>query len=64
MSDEMTRGYLDGLHDERDELPESTNYSQQYRHGWNNGRDDRKSQPRASCRQLKSEAERLIRGDL
>ena len=63
-SDEMVRGYLDGFDDERDELPESSNYSQQYRHGWNNGRDDRKHNPRSSYNALVSEAKRLIEGDL
>jgi ribosome modulation factor len=63
-SDEMVRGYLDGLEDDRDELPESTNHSQQYAHGWRNGRDDRKNKPRDFYHNLKATAEKLIEGNL
>ena len=60
----ITTGYLDGLCDERDELPESSNYSQQYRHGWNNGRDDRLNKPRSAASVLRETSEKLIREDL
>lgn len=63
-SDEMVRGYLDGFEDDRDDLPEGTNYTQQYRHGWFNGRDDRKNKPRSYYVLLRIEAERLISEDL
>ena len=46
-NDEVLEGYLDGFSDDRLELPDSlANRSDLYRHGWENGRDDRLGQPR------------------
>lgn len=63
MADEdMIEGYLDGFTDDRDELPTSfANRSESYRHGWLNGRDDRRGRPRAtagSLRELSRTAQR------
>ena len=63
-SREMVEGYMDGLDDDRDELPAQFNRSQQYQHGWRNGRDDRLHKPRASAEWLRWEADRLIQEDL
>jgi len=48
MTSEIVEGYLDGL---RSDLPElgATNRSDLYTHGWRNGRDDRRQEPRASA---------------
>lgn len=59
MTDEMVEGYFDGLRDDRSAYPEQSNRSEQYRHGWLNGRDDRLRQPRATAAQIREEAERL-----
>lgn len=56
MSEEILEGYLDGLADDRLDLPESlSNRSRRYRFGWQNGRDDRASRPRAPAAQLRKE---------
>lgn len=52
---EVLEGYLDGLRDLRDELPEGNNRTESYRHGWRNGRDDRLARPRAAAETLRSE---------
>ena len=53
-NDELIEGYLDGLGDSRSELPESlANRSETYRHGWQNGRDDRLGWPRMSAEQIR-----------
>ena len=49
LESEMVEGYLDGCKDERDALPENTNRSRAYVHGWLNGRDDRLRKPRDSA---------------
>lgn len=56
----MIEGYLDGFGDDRIELPDCTNYSPAYVHGWYNGRDDRVGRPRASAELLRAVADRLI----
>jgi hypothetical protein len=63
-NDEMTRGYMDGFDDDRLDLPESSNYTQQYMHGWRNGRDDRLGVPRAPACHLREKAQELISEDL
>jgi hypothetical protein len=65
MSDEMLEGYLDGL--KLDSPEPSSNRSHSYRHGFANGRDDLRRQPRASAqtlRELAAEAEALDRATL
>lgn len=53
MSD-LTDGYMDGLKDDRIELPASfANRSDEYCHAWLNGRDDRRGKPRASAAELR-----------
>ena len=51
-SSEIVEGYLDGL---RSELPElgPSNRSELYMHGWRNGRDDRRQEPRASAEAIR-----------
>lgn len=57
--DEVLEGYLDGLKDERDELPASSNRSDSYRHGWSNGRDDRLARPRGSAAEIRRSLEEI-----
>ena len=55
--DDMVAGYLDGLADDRDVLPDSlSNRSARYCHGWQNGRDDRVRRPRPPAAALRLEA--------
>lgn len=55
MSD-VVEGYMDGLKDERSELPATlSNRSDEYRHGWLNGRDDRVNRPRAGAAKIRSD---------
>ena len=42
----MTKGYLDGLDSHLDNPPKENKWSPAYKHGWLNGRDDRKGNPR------------------
>lgn len=58
---DILEGYLDGFKDDRTEFPSSSNRSPAYRHGWENGRDDRLRKPRAYAQQLRDEADRIIR---
>lgn len=53
--DEIVEGYFDGRKSDLDELPEGSNRSDGYKHGWRNGRDDRKGSPRASADILRQE---------
>lgn len=55
-SSEMVEGYMDGRSSDLDELPVGNNRSDSYKHGWNNGRDDRLQRPRASASTLRQEA--------
>lgn len=57
--DEMLEGYLDGFASGLDVLPAGNNRSDSYRHGWNNGRDDRLKRPRASAAILRKEADEI-----
>lgn len=58
--DEMSDGYLDGLHDSRLSLPKDNNYSPAYIYGWENGRDDRMNKPRELAAVLRARAEMII----
>lgn len=55
-TDDMVEGYRDGLSDHRDEYPAESNRSASYAHGWRNGRDDRKRNPRATAQILREAA--------
>jgi hypothetical protein len=57
VGDEMLEGYMEGFASELKELPNGNNRSDSYRHGWNNGRDDRLKRPRASAATLRKEAD-------
>jgi hypothetical protein len=54
MSDEMLQGYLDGLNPDNPEP--SDNRSHAYRHGFANGRDDLRKEPRAPAQRLREMA--------
>lgn len=58
---EMVEGYLDGMSSDLDDLPTGSNRSDGYKHGWRNGRDDRKRSPRASAGALRQEADDIGR---
>jgi hypothetical protein len=58
---DMVQGYCDGISDKRMSLPENTNYSPSYVHGWLNGRDDRIHKPRDIYQNLKATAEILLK---
>jgi hypothetical protein len=57
---EMLEGYLDGFRDERDEFPARSNHSEAYQHGWLNGRDDRRNEPRLTAAELRAIAARIL----
>ena len=58
---EMIEGYRDGLNLD---CPEpSGNRSHSYRHGFANGRDDRKGKPRASFDELRRQADGAMMRD-
>ena len=59
--DEMVQGYLDGL--DLDNPEPSDNRSSSYRHGFSNGRDDRRGKPRDSYLNLRLLAELAIAED-
>lgn len=50
-SDDMIEGYRDGY--AIDAIAPSDNRSASYKHGWQNGRDDRLGRPRSSAAQLR-----------
>lgn len=58
---EMVRGYIDGSHAHGSAEPPS-GCSAAYRHGWLNGRDDRKQKPRDRASVLRARAD-MILGD-
>lgn len=60
-ADEMVNGYLDGRDPESPEP--SDNRSHSYRHGFANGRDDLRKQPRAPAELLRAQAETARRAD-
>ena len=51
--DDTLDGYMEGLRSDLDELPQGSNRSEMWKHGWRNGRDDRMSRPRASAREIR-----------
>jgi hypothetical protein len=57
---EMIEGYWDGKSDDRDDLPEHSNFSEAYKHGWRNGRDDRLHRPRATAAKLREAAQAIL----
>lgn len=59
--DEMVEGYLDGR--SWDSPEPSANRSHSYRHGFANGRDDLRHQPRAYASRLIEEAAAAIAAD-
>ena len=61
---EMMRGYMDALAESRVELPEDTNYTESYRHGWLCGRDDRLNKPHAAADMLRRKAEQAAIKDM
>lgn len=63
-NDDMVEGYLDGLKDDRREMPATfNNRSHSYRHGWLNGRDDRIGKPRALASELRQQADLAMAAD-
>ena len=58
---EMVEGYLDGFDPSSPEP--SDNRSHSYRHGWLNGRDDRRGQPRAAAAVLRKAAVAAMEAD-
>jgi hypothetical protein len=59
--DEMMQGFMDGY--DRDAPEPSANRSYSYRHGFANGRDDRRGSPRATAQWLRERAETCITVD-
>jgi len=59
--DEMTQGYVDGLNPDTPEP--SANRTHSYRHGFANGRDDLRRNPRASAQELRERAIEAIAMD-
>ncbi len=60
-NDDMVLGYLDGFDLD---IPEpSANRSASYRHGFANGRDDRRGKARAPAAQLRIDAEQAMAED-
>jgi hypothetical protein len=60
-NDDMVEGYLDGFNLSNPEP--SANRSASYRHGFANGRDDARGQPRASAQALREAAEAAMDED-
>ena len=58
---ELLQGYWDGL---RGEAEPGNNRSHCYRHGWQNGRDDRGKSPRASAGYIRELAETARAADM
>lgn len=58
---DMIDGYLDGFN--LDNPEPSENRSASYRHGFANGRDDRRGTPRASAQELREAADRAMEED-
>jgi hypothetical protein len=53
-NDDILEGYLDGYSSARLEYPDSlANRSELYRHGWENGRDDRIGIPRSTAANIR-----------
>lgn len=60
-NDEMLEGYRDGL--DADSPEPSANRSHSYRHGFANGRDDLRREPRASAAELRRLADEAEASD-
>lgn len=60
-NDDMVRGYRDGF--DRNSPEPGPNQSASYCHGFANGRDDLRHQPRASAEQLRKEADLAMAED-
>lgn len=60
-NDDMVEGYLDGRN--MDNPEPSANRSESYRHGFANGRDDRRAVPRASVTELNRLADEAMDKD-
>ena len=60
-NDEMVQGFLDGY--DLTAAEPSANRSASYRHGFENGRDDRQGKPRDSTENLIRQAERAMLSD-
>lgn len=58
---EMIEGFMDGY--DLNAPEPSANRSASYRHGFANGRDDRRGKPRASFQELTREAESVMLAD-
>lgn len=58
---DMVEGYRDGL--DLSSPEPSANRSRSYRHGFANGRDDRRGEPRASYRELIQKADAAMEAD-
>ena len=58
--EDMAQGYMDGGKDHRTELPENSNYSPAYIHGWKNGRDDRIGKPHDTAANLREKAKIIL----
>jgi hypothetical protein len=58
---EMVEGFLDGY--DIDAPAPSSNRSASYRHGFANGRDDRRGKPRDTAANLLAQAEAAIEAD-
>lgn len=59
--DDMLEGYNDGRNPDSPEP--SANRSDSYRHGFQNGRDDLRNQPRAGARELRRQGDEAIAKD-
>ena len=63
-NDDILLGYLDGYSDDRDEYPDTLkNRSDLYRHGWENGRDDRLGRPRSTAQSIRYALSLLVDED-
>lgn len=58
---DMVDGYMDGF--DLNSPEPSANRSRSYRHGFANGRDDRRGKPRASFDQISAEADAAMIAD-
>lgn len=58
---DMVQGYMDGL--DLDAPEPNANRSASYRHGFANGRDDRRGKPRASFAELRDAADAAMAAD-
>lgn len=59
---DMVQGFRDGY--DPDAPGPSQNRSHSYRHGFANGRDDRRGEPRATAQELRERAETCIQADM